>query len=120
MLLPGDNVTEQDILSMCEAVDAGELSVELEGGETWDVAYSGNMSFRFGNGFRILVFNDCGEWDYIDSYIAADGTRTEVNVPDVTETVAEDLSLFDWEPKHFARWGITTGYLNVPLPADQL
>jgi hypothetical protein len=113
-------VTEQDILAMCEAVDAGKLSVELEGGETWDKAYSGNMSFRFGNGIRMLVYNDCGEWDYIDSYIDADGTRTEVMVPDVTETAADDLSLFDWEPKHFARWGITTGYLNEPLPADQL
>jgi hypothetical protein len=115
-------VTEQDIIAMCKAVDAGELSVQLEGGETWDKAYSGNMSFRFGNGIRILVFNDCGEWDYIDSYIAADGARTEVIVPDVTEAQAEaeDPSLFDWEPKHFARWGITTGYLNEPLPADQL
>ncbi len=107
-------MTEQEILAMCESVDAGELPVELEGGETWDVAYSGNMSFRFGNGYRLLVFNDCGEWDYIDSYIAPDGTRTEV------EDFGPGLGLFEWEPKHFARWGITTGYLNEPLPADQL
>ncbi len=113
-------MTEQDILAMCRAVDAGELSVELEGGETWDKAYSGNMWFRFGNGVRLVVYNDCGEWDYIDSYIAPDGTRTEVIVPDVTETVAVDPSLFDWEPRHFARWGITTGYLNEPLADDQL
>ncbi len=115
-------MTEQDILAMCKAVDAGELSVELEGGKTWDEAYSGNMRFRFGNGFRLVVYNDCGEWDYIDSYIAPDGTRTEVIVPDVTETQAQadDPSLFDLEPKHFARWGITTGYLNEPLPDDLL
>lgn len=65
---------------MCEAVDAGELSVELEGGETWEHAYgAGTLRFRFGNGFRIVVFNDCGEWDYIDSYIVPDGTRTETD-----------------------------------------
>ena len=113
-------MTEQDIVAMCEAVDAGTLSVELLGGQTWDEAYSGNMQFRFANGFGLLVFNDCGEWDYIDSYIAADGTRTEVIVPNLSETLIHDPSLLDWEPKHFARWGITTGYLNKPLPADQL
>lgn len=91
-------MTEHDIVAMCEAVDAGELSVVLEGGETWDQAYSGNMRFRFGNGFCLVVFNDCGEWDYVDSYIAPDGTRTE---PDWYEAP----SLLDWEPKHFARWG---------------
>jgi hypothetical protein len=107
-------VTEQDIVAMCEAVDAGELSVTLEGGETWDQAYSGDMSFLLGNGFRLVVFNDCGEWDYIESYVAPDGTKTEV------EYFGEPSLLFDWEPKHFARWGITTAYLNEPLPADQL
>lgn len=33
--------------------------MELEGGETWNQAYSGNMTFRFGNGIRLLVFDDC-------------------------------------------------------------
>jgi hypothetical protein len=98
---------------MCEAVDAGELSVELEGGETWDQAYSGDMRFRFGNGYGLIVFNDCGEWDYIDSYTTHDGRETEVEFLD-------GPSLFNWEPKHFARWGITTGYLNEPLAPDQL
>jgi hypothetical protein len=107
-------VTEQDIVAMCEAVDAGELSVILEGGQTWDEAYSGNMSFLFGNGYRLVVFNDCGEWDYVDSYIAPDGTEMDV------EYFGLPSLLFDWEPKHFARWGITTGHMNKPLPADQL
>ncbi len=71
-------MTVQDIVAICEAVDAGELSEELEGGETWDHAYSGNMTFRFDNDIRLLVFNDCGQLDYIDSYIAPDGTRTDV------------------------------------------
>jgi len=99
---------------MCEAVDAGELSVELEGGETWEQAYgAGNLTFRFGNGVRLIVFNDAGEWDYIDSYIAVDGTKTEVDWFDAP-------LLLNWEPKHFARWGISTGYLLKPLPPDQL
>jgi hypothetical protein len=107
-------MTEQEIVAMCEAVDAGELSVELEGGETWEQAYgAGNLRFRFGNGIRIVVFNDCGEWDYIDSYIEPDGTRTEAEW-------LENPLLLNWEPKHFARWGITTGYLNKPIPEDQL
>lgn len=107
-------MTEQDIVAMCEAVDAGELSVELEGGETWEQAYgAGNLTFRFGNGVRLIVFNDAGEWDYIDSYIAVDGTKTEVDWFDAP-------LLLNWEPKHFARWGISTGYLLKPLPPDQL
>ena len=40
-------MTEQEIVSMCEAVDAGELSVELEGGQSWEEAYgAGNLRFR--------------------------------------------------------------------------
>jgi len=106
-------VTKLDIVAMCEAVDAGELSVVLEGDRTWDEAYSGNMTFRFGNGFGLVVFNDAGQWVYIDSYIEPDGTRTE---PDWYESPL----LLNWEPKHFSRLGITTGYLNEPLPVDQL
>ncbi len=106
-------MTEQEIVAMCEAVDAGELSVELEGGETWAEAYARNMTFRFGNGIRLVVFNDCGQWDYIDSYIETDGTKTE---PDWLDAPL----LLEWEPKHYACWGITTGYLNEPLPPDQL
>ena len=113
-------MTEQDIMAMCDAVDVGELSVELEGGETWDQAYSGHLTFRLGNGIRLVVFNDCGQWDYIHAYIAPDGTVTEAIAADGTETEADDPLLFDWQPKHFARWGITTGYLNEPLPANLL
>ena len=71
------------------------------------------LGFRFANGIRLIVFNDCGEWDYIDSYIAPDGTRIEADW-------YEAPLLLNWEPKHFARWGITTGYLNEPIPEDQL
>jgi hypothetical protein len=106
-------MTEQDVVAMCEAVDAGELSVELEGGETWEEAYgAGNLTFRFGNGIRLVVFNDAGEWDYIDSYISVDGTKTEADF--------DAPLLLNWEPKHFARWGISTGYMLKPLLPDQL
>jgi hypothetical protein len=107
-------MTAPDIIAMCEAVDAGDLSVELEGGRTWEEAYgSGILTFLFGNGFRIEVFNGAGEWEYIESYIAPDGTKT------VTDWLQIPLIL-NWEPKHFARWGITTGYLNQPRPDDEL
>jgi hypothetical protein len=58
-------------------------------------------------------FNDCGEWDHMGSYIGAGWMQTEVYWSD-------GPLLFNWDLKHFARWGIITGYLNMPLPVDQL
>ena len=35
--------------------------------------YAGNVEYRASNGWWIVVFNDCNEWDYIDEIVSADG-----------------------------------------------
>jgi hypothetical protein len=101
----GGNVTEEDIVAMCEEVDAGKLSVEMKGGETWDQAYSGHMRFRFGNGTRIIVFNDCGEWDYIE-LIARKIFPSVSPAADIHSSTA-----------FLTHWGIGTVRMRPPLPA---
>jgi hypothetical protein len=37
------------------------------------------------HGWRIVIFNDCASWDYIDHLIAPDGRRWEYNCGDLLE-----------------------------------
>lgn len=39
--------------------------------------YAGNVEYRLTNGWTVVVFNDCGEWDYIDSMISPDGDKLD-------------------------------------------
>jgi hypothetical protein len=54
----------------------GEIAVKIEGSETWDDVYCGNVSFKFGD-WRIEVFNDCWEFDYVENATAPDGRTAE-------------------------------------------
>lgn len=41
--------------------------------EEWSEKYAGDVRFRLPNGWVVVVFNDCNDWDYVDSVEAPDG-----------------------------------------------
>ena len=59
-------------LQVLEDADAGELTLTIEGG-SWEQVYAGNVVWVTSNGWRIMVFNDCDDWDYIDSFMPPEG-----------------------------------------------
>lgn len=40
---------------------------------SWGETFAGDVEFVLVNGWRVVVFNDCNSWDYIDSITAPDG-----------------------------------------------
>lgn len=61
-------ITETEAITLLNAIEFGfiKLSPELDGDgvlRTWETE----------NGWRITVFDDAGNWDYIDNIVAPDG-----------------------------------------------
>src|SRR3972149_8251374 len=42
-------------------------------------AYSGNIEYLASNGWKVTIFNDCNEWDYIDSIEIGDECAFKLN-----------------------------------------
>lgn len=61
-------MTSGDLVTLFRGVIAGEVSVSVVG-ESWADVWAGNVTFQMG-AWRVAIFNDCGELDYVDS---ADG-----------------------------------------------
>lgn len=61
--------TPQDILTVLKMVDAGYLKLKYVGvQDNEDGGYDCNPRFKVeGLPLEFVVFNDCGEWDYLDS-----------------------------------------------------
>ena len=64
-------VAATEVAEMLRAVARDELKVQVVN-QTWNEAESGNVQFKVAD-WAIWVFNDCGDFDYIDRVIAPDG-----------------------------------------------
>ena len=60
-----------EVRRVIHSVEAGELraSPDVPWSVAWDI-----VTFRTEDGWQFRVFNDGGQWDYIDSVEASDGT----------------------------------------------
>jgi hypothetical protein len=112
-------VSEEEIVAVLDAADRGELTIayDVQKSDTehalavWDHVYAGNVAFRLGNGWIVVVFNDCDEWDYIDSIILPDGAVVAAFYPCWTCGTPREKPCAhshprwaDWEPRHLAMW----------------
>ena len=64
-------LSEVDAQAFIEAIERREITLEAEG--SLAVVYAGNCYYQASNGWQLVVFNDCGEFDYIDSITTDDG-----------------------------------------------
>jgi hypothetical protein len=64
-----------EMLAVLSDIEAGVVTLTTD--EPWAEVYCGNVTFRTSTGWTVVVFNDCDDWDYIDSLIAPDGRRVE-------------------------------------------
>jgi hypothetical protein len=49
----------------------GEVKI-VAVGQSWKDAYAGNVDLRI-DGYKLVIFNDCDQVDYVDSATAPDG-----------------------------------------------
>ena len=71
-------ISEIEIWEFLRAIESG--SVVLTPNEDPQVRYTGNITYQASNGWRIVIFNDCNEWDYIDEIVTSDGRRISYSV----------------------------------------
>jgi len=64
-------VGSEELRAFFRAIESGEIRLvaEIEPQEI----YAGNVSYRASNGWRVVVFNDANEFDYVDHLVADDG-----------------------------------------------
>jgi len=67
-----ERVTREEVAQILRGIAAGDVNVEVQG-ETWDETFAGDVAFNLSSGHHIVIFNDCDDFDYVDSVILADG-----------------------------------------------
>jgi len=95
------SVSEDEVLEVIARVEAGDLLVTKDC--SWDVGALG-VKFTTEDGWRIVVFNDAGQWDYIETVEAPDGRFLES--PEIDEMPCVE----DYHPATVAiarLWGLS-------------
>lgn len=84
--MPG--ITEKELLQFLKAIEEGTISLRPESSPQ-DI-YAGNVTYTATNGWRITIFNDCNEWDYVDKAITADGRSVNFDSIDNDMPIARE------------------------------
>jgi hypothetical protein len=67
------NVKAEEVREILNKIGRGELVPKLKDpSRTWADAFAGDVEFLV-DGWTIVIFNDCMDWDYVDSVITPDG-----------------------------------------------
>jgi hypothetical protein len=69
--MPAPSSAEVELSQFLRSIEDGCVSLTPEQ-EPQDV-YAANVGYIASNGWRIVVYNDANEWDYIDSITTSDG-----------------------------------------------
>jgi hypothetical protein len=69
-------IPAEEIAEVFRQALRGEITVKVEGDKSWSDVYCGDVEFLFGD-WRIIVFNDCREFDYVSEATAPDGRTVD-------------------------------------------
>lgn len=74
-------LTEKEILDFLYAIEREEITLLAPNG----VTFCGEVLFEASNGWSVIIFNDCDEWDYIDWLKTSDGR--EIRYDEMADTM---------------------------------
>jgi hypothetical protein len=102
--------TADDALKMLEALPRdAPIECDLAGKEL----FFDHPTYTLPGGWKINVFIDCHDWDYIEYIIAPDGTTLDSDMPSCRVPSRLDPDQTDWHPVFFwspdeddKRWGL--------------
>lgn len=103
-------ISEKDLEAFLRAIESGQIKLKAQ--EEPQSIYAGNIEYFASNGWRIMVFNDANEWDYIEAIWDSHGNLKE----EVDLASGQRISIvdFNYQPGEQASWtyyGIP-GYMN--------
>lgn len=75
-----------------ESVERGEITLVSHGAKEPQQVYAGNCWYTASDGTKLVVFNDCNEWDYIDHIEFPDGLRLGFEAISIEYTPSEEVS----------------------------
>jgi hypothetical protein len=86
-------ITDAELLRLWGRIETGEVrllaNVEPQ-------AAAGNVHYRLGDGWEVVIFLDAWDFDYIDCVVAPDGRERDFN--EIVDTPA------DWHPSPSVQW----------------
>src|SRR4051794_38364252 len=88
--------TEVELMDFLRAIEQGSVLLQPE--QEPQKVYAGNVSYSASNGWKIVIFNDANEWDYIDCITTADGRSFDY------DELAEMPIIEAYEPSEEAAW----------------
>jgi hypothetical protein len=59
-------LTENQVLAFLKDIETGKVTLTCTDVETPAQIYAGDVHYDASNGWKLVIFNDCGQWDYID------------------------------------------------------
>ena len=101
-------IPEEELLEFLKAIEEGTISLQPEECIPQDI-YAGHVPYTASNGWRITIFNDCNEWDYVEQVIARDGRALSFDEIDDLMSVAREYTPTD--EVAWSRYGIP-GYMR--------
>jgi hypothetical protein len=69
------DISNSEIWEFLRAIESGSVALTPDGEREPQDIYAANVAYSASNGWRIVIFNDANEWDYIDEIVMADGRR---------------------------------------------
>lgn len=94
-------VFEEKALAELARVTSRETTLHIVGSE-WDD--NGVFEFVTGNGWTFAVFNDVGEWDYLEWVEDPSGLMWDFGDGWSNKSEAESLALQNWSPPDAELW----------------
>jgi hypothetical protein len=91
-----ERLTEEEVARFLRDVEEGRVVLTPDR-EPQDI-YAGNVEYWASNSWRVVVFNDCNQWDYIDQLVAPDGRLVEF------EDIEQWPGLADYSPSDEVAW----------------
>jgi hypothetical protein len=89
-------IPEYEIREFLGAIESG--AVRLTSVEEPQHVYAGVVEYAASNGWRLAVFNDCNEWDYLEWVEAPDGRRVDY------DQLCDSSDLAQYEPEPSVAW----------------
>lgn len=98
----------EEVFKLLDMVVTGEKQIyvcgsnedEWDNGNDWDDTYAGNVCFAIDD-YKIVIFNDCDQIDYIESIILPNGSiikYDDISPHDVIRDIKIELKLKQAKP----------------------